>query len=465
MLDILNSTSHVVQLLIALSLAIVLFVAAFSGYGRALFLGLLVMIPFQPIDSKYGSLNMVLTWLVGFSVWLDSLRHRSAGNGIPPMIWQFGLLAMVFFLSVALAPSAFLKKYLIHSIVIGSNVVLFYLSYWYVRNERDLETFFRALIISNVLVALYTGLQMIIGFGTFSLGGIQELSLIQNRADQRLSGPFQAVGITAEYLVIQSLILVHYMVQTGRLRRLGIVLLTVNFALMVGTGNRGGFLVAIGALFLFLYHYRRYIGQRGVVLAFVGFFVFGGLASFVMVKFTDFDVLFSRLAGTELEGGVIPEDRLGWATVVDYIKGRPVLGHGPRIVLPEEYAAPTLNWWPRNSITFYPHNLYLYILYTTGFVGLAAYAVWALSYWRSLSALRRRWDDSRYRLAKGLPTLGLIIFVVFLVDQYKVEFLRYYFLDYQQFLASLFAMFLALRKVDANTRRAAAVAARSSVAG
>ena len=59
----------------------------------------------------------------------------------------------------------------------------------------------------------------------------------------------------------------------------------------------------------------------------------------------------------------------------------------------------------------------------------------------------------------------MIIFVVFLVDQYKVEFLRYYFLDYQHFLASLFAMFLALRKVDANTRRAAAAAARNVPAG
>ena len=463
MLSLLDSTSHVIQLLAALSLAIVLFVAAFSGYGRVLFLFLLVMIPFQPIDSKYGSVNMVFTWLVGLSVWLDSFRHRSAGYGIPPMIWQFGLLVLVFFMSLALAPSMFLMKYLIHFIVIGSNIVLFYLSYWFVRNERDLETFFRALILSNVLVALYTGLQMIVGFDTFSLGGIKELTLTQNRADQRLAGPFNAVGITAEYLVIQSLILVHYMVQTGRLRRLGIVLLTVNFALLVGTGNRGGFLVAIGALFLFLYHYRRYIGQRGVMLAFVGFFMFGGLASVVMVKFTDFNVLFSRLVGTELEGGIIPEDRLGWVTVVDYIMDRPVLGHGPRIVRKEEYDTPPLNW-PTDIIAFYPHNLYLYILYTTGFVGLAAYAIWGLSYWRSLDSLRRRWDDSRYRLAKGLPTLGLIIFIVFLVDQYKVEFLRYYLLDYQQFLASLFAMFLALRKVDANTRRAAATAARNVAA-
>ena len=105
MLSLLDSTSHVIQLLVALSLAIVLFVAAFSGYGRALFLGLLVMIPFQPIDSKYGSINMVVTWLVGISVWLDSFRHRSAGHGIPPMVWQFGLLVLVFFMSVALAPS------------------------------------------------------------------------------------------------------------------------------------------------------------------------------------------------------------------------------------------------------------------------------------------------------------------------------------------------------------------------
>jgi len=454
MVSFLDSTSHVVQLLLALSFAIVLFVAAYSGYGRALFLTLVVMTPFQPIDSKYGSINMVATWLVGMSVWLGGFRYTSQRSSMPPLVWQFGLLILVYFMSVALVPGLFLTKNLLHFILIGSNVVLFYLSYWYFRNEGDLETFFKALIVSNVFVVLYTGLQLKIGFGTYSLGGIQELSLVENRADQRLAGPYQAVGITAEYFVITSLLLVHYMVQTGRLKRFGLLLLGANFAMLIGTGNRGGFLVAIGSLFLFLYGYRRYIGRRGIAISLLAFFTLGGLASFVMLTYTDFNVLYARLAGTEIVG-FVPEDRQGWKYVVQRIIERPVLGHGPRLVRTTEYETRPRNW-PKGYINYYPHSLYLFILYTTGVIGMLAYGAWAFSYWVSLCSLRRRWDDSRYRVAKGLPTLGMMIFVVFLVDQFKVEFLRYYFLDYQHFLAALFGMFAALRKVDRASHQASA---------
>ena len=189
----------------------------------------------------------------------------------------------------------------------------------------------------------------------------------------------------------------------------------------------------------------------------------GGLASFVMLKYTDFNVLYARLAGTEIEG-FVPDDRKGWKYVVERIADRPVLGHGPRIVRREEYDQPPRNW-PMDFINWYPHNLYLFILYTTGVVGLLAYGIWASSYWIALCRLRRRWDDARYRVAKGLPTLGMIVFVAFLVDQYKVEFLRHYLLDYQHYLAALFGMFAALRKVDYASRQAPAGSGPGGAAG
>ena len=50
-MGILDSTSHVIQLLIALGGAVLIFSLAFAGYSRALFIGIVIMIPFQPIDS------------------------------------------------------------------------------------------------------------------------------------------------------------------------------------------------------------------------------------------------------------------------------------------------------------------------------------------------------------------------------------------------------------------------------
>ena len=42
----------------------------------------------------------------------------------------------------------------------------------------------------------------------------------------------------------------------------------------------------------------------------------------------------------------------------------------------------------------------------------------------------------------------MIVFVIFLFDQLKIEFLRHNLLDYQHYLAALFAMFAAFRNIN-----------------
>lgn len=440
-----DSTSHALQLLLALGGAVVLFAFAYMGFARALFIGIVVMIPFQPIDSGYGSINMAFTYVVGFAMLLSSFRQTSEKNIKVPLIFPFALLFIAFFMSWSFSPNLFWSKYVSYLIMIGSNVTLFYMSFSYFREEKDLESFFKALIVSNVLVVSYTIVQGFVGFGQFSLFGLQELSILENRADNRLVGPFLAVGVTAEYLIFQSLLLAHYMVQCGKFRRLGLALLLCNMAILVGTGNRGGFLVALLAIIVFLYFYKRYIGTRRVIQTGVGFLVMIIVSSFVMVKYTDFNVLFTRLLDTKVEG-ITPDSRVGWDVVVERIAEQPTIGHGPRIVKPEEFIPPPRNW-PQGFITYYPHSLYLFILYTTGLVGLLAYSVWAVTYWKVLCRERRR---KRFvsGIGLGLPTLGMIVFSLFLIDQFKVEFLRVYLLDYQHYLAALFGMFAAIGNVN-----------------
>ncbi len=262
-MSFLDSTSHVIQLLIALGGALVLFMLAFSGYARALFIGLVVMIPFQPIDSKYGSINMAITYVVGFAMLLNSIRKTSRSTGIPLLV-PFVVLIIAYMLAWSMAPKMFWPKYFLNLIQIGSDVALFYMSFAYFRKEKDLGTFFNALIVSNVLVITYSVIQVFVGYGHLSVFGVGELSMLENRQDQRLVGPFLAVGITAEYLVIQSLLLAHYMVHSVRLRKAGFLILLCNLAVLIGTGNRGGFISALLAVVLFLYFYKQYIGRKGV---------------------------------------------------------------------------------------------------------------------------------------------------------------------------------------------------------
>ena len=95
-MGILGSTSHVIQLLIALGGGVLIFTLAFCGYSRAFFIGIVIMIPFQPIDSQYGSVNMAITYVVGFAMLLNGIRYRSNSKMSAPLIVSFLLLILVF---------------------------------------------------------------------------------------------------------------------------------------------------------------------------------------------------------------------------------------------------------------------------------------------------------------------------------------------------------------------------------
>ncbi len=92
----------------------------------------------------------------------------------------------------------------------------------------------------------------------------------------------------------------------------------------------------------------------------------------------------------------------------------------------------------------------MYILYTGGALGFCAYAIWGIGY---LNTLRKVKNSLNYDNAfiSGLPRLAIIIFVIFLFDQIKVEALRHYFLDYQHYLSALFGMFCGLDRIVARS--------------
>ncbi len=167
------------------------------------------------------------------------------------------------------------------------------------------------------------------------------------------------------------------------------------------------------------------------------------VASYIMIKHTDFNVIYERLMSTQMKG-ITPDTRSGWPFVIEKILEKPVLGHGPRLVTTSDYDERVR--WPKGQIGFYPHNLYLYILYSMGLVGFLAYGIWAIGYLNILRRLNKMLGVEDEFVA-GLPRLGIIVFLVFLFDQMKVEFLRWYFLDFQHYLSALFGMFCGLANV------------------
>jgi len=206
---------------------------------------------------------------------------------------------------------------------------------------------------------------------------------------------------------------------------------------MVATGSRGGILVLVAGLFWGVFLFRKEL-RVGRTLGFlVGAILVAGLMAVAVTRFTDFNVLGDRIENTELKEGVIDSRSVTWPTAWEAIKQRPLLGYGPRLRLNDDM----ITLIPGHKAIPYPHSLPLFLLYTLGPLGLIMYATFFISLLvRFYSGSKGNGD----RDLKGLSILGFLMLAVFLLDEIKIEFLRFIQSDYQAIIFTIFGGFLAI---------------------
>ena len=428
------SPSQYTQLFVALVLAGILFVVSYIAPPRWIVVFIILMSPFQPINSGYGSINMVITYLVGLAF---LLRGRLTSW---PMIWPVMLILFAYLLSLSQTLAATYLDHILYLISIGADFVTFYIVYNYFLKEQDPRFAFRVFTGVAALVAVYCALAMMIGFEHIAVFGIQELTFGSNlEAKQRLNGPFDAPGTNGEFLALQIIMLVYLVTREGS--RVGkwvlAGLMLASFGFLVATGSRGGFVALIIGLVLFAAAFRKELGAMMILKGGLVAIAFSG-AALLVISFTQFNVLFERLESTKVYG-LVPDSREGiFQSAFEKSLQEPLLGHGPRIHLLHEEDRRIPGYEP---LGYYPHNLYLFLFYTLGGVGLMAYLVFfgtlLVKWWRASS---RPSDDP---LLKGSPRLAIVLMLTFLASQYRIEFLRELLTDYQQYLFALWAMFLA----------------------
>jgi O-antigen ligase len=148
--------------------------------------------------------------------------------------------------------------------------------------------------------------------------------------------------------------------------------------------------------------------------------------------------MYDRLEATEFEGAVPDTRATTWRAAWQHIMQKPVLGHGPRLRLSKDDGS---LFRGHIQIT-YPHNLYLFLLYTVGIVGMVAYLSFfgsiARCYWKNAS-----WSSGD-NLSDGMTKLAVLIIILIAVDQLKIEFLRFVTVDYLQFMFALLAIYLGI---------------------
>jgi O-antigen ligase len=164
-----------------------------------------------------------------------------------------------------------------------------------------------------------------------------------------------------------------------------------------------------------------------------------GLASALLINYSEFGRLYERLGDTTVEEGIPDTRQNAWPNAWEKIKRRPILGQGPRYMMDGGLQGATYPGWEYDH---YPHNLYLFLLVTIGVVGLIAFMNFFLApLVRCWKVLRRIGHD----LYEGtFIKTGVVIFVVILIDQLKVEFMRMSLVDYWHFIFALLGVFVAV---------------------
>ena len=449
------TTAQVLQLLGGAVAAVVCFAMIYRMPERRTLILLIILIPIQLIDSRYGTLNTFLTYIVAFAFALQG-RLKAA-----PLFWAFFLLYFAYGVSLALSHPAARVWHVIYMIGFTTNILLFYMVYNYVLRTDDWRSLFNALFITNALVVVACLVEISLGDNQIRLFGINEWRLGSSRADQgRLVGPFGSTHTTADYLVTQCMLIGCWLVKGNVKRKRWLVaLLSLNFLCLVATGDRGGFVEIVVGSVLFLFLFRKDIGGFRVVKYYaIGIAAFV-LASVVVVQYTEFDRLFERLESTELEGEERPRT-IGFNRGVRWFQENPIVGRGPK-----------LNVSSRNRqidgipyLGAHPHNLVLTILVTTGLVGLVAWATLTTAILLPLfGAARQR--DKENDLLSALPKLGILILLLFFMGEMRIEFLRTAYWDYQNYMFVLVSLLLvtAHRKLKRGREQAKEAAAESFV--
>ena len=437
--------------------ALLALLAAYAGPEKWTVSIVFLLTPFQPVETKFATVNVLIAYVV-FAAYV--LRGRI--TYVPALAFTI-LLFLVMLASLSQADPASWRLHVIYIFSIGSAFCLFYVFYNAVVRIRDPKFFINLFLGLNWLVVLYCGLQLLLTMPWFPIHRSDLPFDIQgNRAegDPRLAGPFGAIGLTAEYLVLSTMLVAFVSVYRvpGHSRPSLAALATLNLLFLVATGNRGGFLVLLGGGLLFLYMFRDRLSIKTTINTIIIGVLALSAASYVTVNYTKFDRLYDRQDATEFEGALPDTRATTWQTSWDFITEKPVLGHGPRLQLSR--AGDEL-FRGHVQIT-YPHNLYLYVLYTIGFVGMIAY----LAFFGSI--IRRYWKNASWNcgddLSDGMSKLALLMVVIIAVDQLKIEFLRFLTVDYLQFIFALLAIYLGIGDSKVPAERSTVPAVRREAA-
>lgn len=449
------SSSNIYLLAIGL-LAVVAIVVLTASTRRVVALGaLLLLIPFQIVETRYASSSILMAYaMIGAMLLTGNLKVR--------MLPAIGIVLVAYLVSLTQA-RAYFTLHVVEIFQFGACFVVFLLAYNYARIVKSEQSIIDLLLAINVLVVIYCALQLSAGAGeAFNPLGVKDFAFNQNRdpSDPRLVGPFDNPGTTAGYFTLMTLIYLAELMTAGSSRRRLIQgLMLANVAGIVATGNRASFLVLLASFPVLLFTFRSELGPKRFFQFMSGGIAAVLVASALMAAFTGFGNMFTRLTKvTETEDG-LPMTRAGtWSFAFEKIQRNPWFGEGPHFFRAED--AEIMGVMPSRfedlgdvvrAFDPYPHSLYLFLLRTVGIVGLIAVLWFFAQVMIELRKALKRRDIAEH--PRALVKAGIVVVGAFLVTQITLEFNRTGTLDYAQFILALMGLFIGVADRSTSGKR------------
>ena len=408
-------------------------------------IGVMVLALPYPRGTVFGSTNIALILLLVI-IYMLRMRNREVApprsTPLDPALIAFYMAYVISFYNIENSHDLYFA--LQNFQLLTGTFIMFYLIVNSVRTEADvirLHRFHTVSVVGLMLIAIWElnhpGQALVPGWIYFENTHGDEF----NRHGIRVGSMFYDFELLADFCGLNVLFMIFQLVRQkglyGRVLYAGILVLVL--FIMFATITRGPVVSLSVALVYLAFLMRRHMRVVPVTLITTGglALVFG--MNFFVANFTRSGNLFDRVAGTQMVGWM-PETRVGtWTEAWGRMMMHPIIGWGPYYT-----AERGIDFW------YWPHNLYLYVGNLTGLVGLSCFLWLFWSIWRMTRPRTDTLDAPSY--LDGYLLIAHVQMAFFVIDQFKIEYLRNYNYPYQVWL--MFAMWTAAYRVRQDQLRA-----------
>ncbi|MCZ6766157.1 MAG: O-antigen ligase family protein [bacterium] len=360
--EILAPTGRTVKVLVLFLVLVILlrFEMVFSLYM------FVVLFPF-PSGIALTSTNVVFLTLIAL-LWV--VRAHSANiplftrTDLDKYIWFYLAAFIVSFFNVEPGYFAQSLKLLWLELAV---IAYCYLIVRFVDDENKLATFTRLIAVSSGLLALTGLLQLVAPTSDLIPGWINVRSpgeLGQRVEGVRLTGAVASHSVLSDYSVIGMFFMTLHLIRTRNpiTRTVWLGMLAMTFFVTLATGNRGAFLSMLIGILYSGYVFRRHLSLGRVIIVGSLFMALLIGAEIAIRKHSYAVSVTQRVTETTFEKG-IPNNRAGaWIPALKGSLDHIFIGHGPYY---DTGTGLDKKAWP--------HNSYIFVLYTFGIFGLIAF--------------------------------------------------------------------------------------------